>query len=299
MGVLYMKDYILRGSAANASLRAFASTTKELVEHARKIHNLSPAATVALGKTLIATSIMSCFGKGDKDTLTMQIRGSGPIGGIVAVGSNGVVRGYVHNPIVESVFNSNGKLDIGAVVGKSGHLNIIRDIGMKEPYIGFIKLASGEIAQDLSQYFAYSEQIPTVVSLGVLLDRDKTCVQEAGGYLIQLMPGTDPKIIDFLEEKIKNTPSVTTMLMDGMTPEDILQSLLGELELTIHQKFEAEYKCNCSRERMESNLIILGKKEIKDIIDDTGEAELQCHFCNTTYKFDIVELNEILKITEL
>ena len=290
-----MNDYIIRASAANSSIRAFAASTKEMVENSRSIHKLSPAATIALGRTLTATSIMSCFGKGEKDTLTFQIRSDGPLGGIVCVGSHGTVRGYVHNPLVESIFNGSGSMNIGAVVGKNGHLNIIRDMGMKEPYIGFTKLESGEIAEDLSRYFAYSEQIPTVVSLGVLLDKENYCVGEAGGFIIQLLPNAEASLVDFLEEKTRNLPSITTMLYEGMTVEDIMESILGELDLHIHQKYKTQYKCNCSRIRMRDNLITLGHKEIEDIIIEMGEAELQCHFCNTYYKFDREELQEITK----
>ncbi len=293
-----MEDYILSATAAKGMVRAFVSRTTEMVKEAKKIHSMSPVSAVALGRTMTAASLMSRTLKGEKDTITIQIKGDGPLGGIVVVtDSKSNVRGYVHNPQVYLPLNSIGKFDIAAAVGSNGYMNVIKDLGLKEPYIGYVKLISGEIAEDIAYYYANSEQIPTIVALGVLVDKDES-ILNAGGFIIQLLPGADEEIIDFLEGKIGDLPPITMLLSQGKTPEDILEIILGEKELKISNKNECRNLCNCSIERMEKNLVSLGKKEILDIIESQQQAELQCHFCNNKYKFSKEQLLQLIDEAE-
>jgi molecular chaperone Hsp33 len=272
-----MEDYIIRGTAAEGTVRAFAAVTTNMVAKAREIHNLSFVASAALGRTMTAAAIISRLLDGADDTITIQIRGDGPLGGIVAVSdARANVRGYVYNPSIEVPLNSKGKLDVSKAVG-SGYLNIIRDMGLKEPYIGYVDLLTGEIADDIAYYYAYSEQIPSVVGLGVLVGTDGSIIN-SGGFIVQLMPGASEDLIDYIEKKTLEMPNVTELLSQGKTPEDILELILGEKGLKLADKTSCEYNCSCSRERMERNLISLGKKEIQDIIDEQGEAEVVCHF---------------------
>jgi molecular chaperone Hsp33 len=246
---------------------------------------------------MTAAALMSAFLKGAKDTITIQIKGDGPLGGIIVVSdSQSNVRGYVHNPSVYLPLNSEGKLDVAGAVGKNGYLNVIKDMGLKEPYIGYVNLISGEIGEDLAYYFASSEQTPTVVSLGVLVDSDESIIN-AGGYIIQLLPGADEALINYIENTIRSIPSITKLLSYGETPESILEIIFGEKDLNITERVECRFKCNCSRERMERNLLSLGSKEIGEIIDDQQGAELHCHFCNKKYQFsdqDLIELRNRL-----
>lgn len=289
-----MKDYIVRATAAEGAVRAFAAVTTDMVNEAREIHSLSPIACAALGRTITGSAMMAKLLKGDNDTLTIQIKGDGPLGGIVAVtDSKSNVRGYVFNPNVELPLNSQGKLDVSKAIGK-GYLNVIKDMGLKEPYIGYVKLVSGEIAEDFAYYFAYSEQVPTIVALGVLVDADGS-VLNSGGYMIQLMPDAGEDIIDFLENKVSLLPSVTAMLSEGKTPEEILEAVLGEKSLKFFDKSPCSFNCNCSRERMERNILSLGKSEIMDIINEQGDAETQCHFCNSKYHFSREELTKLVE----
>ncbi|MGI6777808.1 MAG: Hsp33 family molecular chaperone HslO [Acetivibrionales bacterium] len=289
-----MKDYIIRATAADTTVRAFAAVTSRMAEDARKIHKLSPIASAALGRTLTAASMMSRQLKGEKDTITIQIKGEGPMGGIVVVtDSEANVRGYVYNPDVYLPLNDKGKLDISGAIGKNGYLNVIKDMGLKEPYIGYVQLVSGEIAEDLAYYFANSEQVPSVVALGVLIGKDGS-VSNSGGYIIQLMPGAEDGIIDFLEKKINSLPPVTALLSEAKSPEQILDLILGEKGLKIVEKIPTRFVCNCSRERMERNLISLGRQELIEILDDQGKAEVQCHFCNTKYHFAKVDLQRLI-----
>jgi molecular chaperone Hsp33 len=289
-----MEDHIVRATAASGAVRAFAAVTKDLVQKAHIIHDTSGVATAALGRTLTAAAMMGRMFKSEKDTLTIQIKGDGPIGGIVVVSdAQSNVRGYVHEPRIYLPLNAAGKFDVGGAVGKNGYLNVIKDLGLKEPYVGYVQLVSGEIGEDMAYYFASSEQIPTVVSLGVLVDTDENVIT-AGGYIIQLMPGADESIIDFIEDKVFLADSITCMLSDGMDGEAVLNSLLGEKELQITDRLPCKYQCNCSRERMERNLISLGAKELTDMADEQHGAELQCHFCNTKYQFTEAELRELI-----
>ncbi|MFR2188507.1 MAG: Hsp33 family molecular chaperone HslO [Blautia sp.] len=289
-----MGDYIVRATAADNQIRAFAATTKELVEKARAAHDTSPVATAALGRLLTGGVMMGVMMKGEKDLLTLQVKGDGPIGGItVTADSQGHVKGYVENPDVLLPANALGKLDVGGAVG-NGMLRVIKDMGLKEPYVGQVALETGELGDDLTYYFATSEQVPSSVGLGVLMEKDNT-VKQAGGFIIQLMPFTDEKVIEALEKKISEVQSVTSMLNLGMTPEDILNELLGEFHPEISEKIPAEFHCDCSKKRVEKVLISLGKKELTSIINDGKPVELKCHFCNSGYTFTTEELKEILK----
>ena len=289
-----MADYTVRATAAEGQIRAFAATTKEMAETARKAHDCSPVATAALGRLLTAGAMMGVMMKGDKDVLTLQIKGEGPICGLtVTADSHGNVKGYAEDPQVMLPANLAGKLDVGGAVGP-GILYVIKDLGMKEPYVGQTELQTGEIAEDLTYYFAASEQVPSSVGLGVLMEKNNT-VKQAGGFIIQLMPFTDEKVIEALEAKIAQVRPVTAMLDDGMTPEQILEELLGELGLEINETLPAQFHCGCSKERVSKALVSVGAKELQSMIDDGKEIEVNCHFCNTNYSFSVDELKELLK----
>lgn len=286
-------DYVVRATAADNQIRAFAATTKEMVETARAAHNTSPVATAALGRLLTGGVMMGLMMKGEKDLLTLQIKGDGPLGGItVTADSQGHAKGYVHHPQVMLPANARGKLDVAGAVG-NGMLQVIKDLGMKEPYVGSCELQTSEIAEDLTYYFAVSEQVPSSVGLGVLMERDNT-VRQAGGFIIQLMPFTPDEIVDRLEQKLSEITSVTAMLDAGKTPEEILEEILGEFGLEINEKTEVSYRCDCSRARIEKALISIGKKDIREMINDGKPIEVNCHFCGKNYEFTIEELKEIL-----
>lgn len=288
-----MKDYIVRAIAAQGTVRAFATITTELVDKASKLHELSPIATAALGRTLTAAGMMSRMLKGENDKLTIQIKGDGPLGGIVvASDSSANVRGYVHNPIVDLPLNNHGKLDIRTAVG-FGYINVIKDMGLKEPYIGFADLVSGEIADDLTYYFATSEQVPSTVALGVLVDASG--VISAGGFIIQLMPGADEETIEKLEKRLIGFPPISKLLAQGTSPEQILEMLLDEMDPKIIEKVPCNFECTCSRDRMERNLISIGKNDLLEILEDGKGAELQCHFCNTKYNFTHQDMEKLIK----
>ena len=274
-------------------MRAFAATTKNLVESARVHHNTSPVATAALGRTLTAGAIMGSMMKNDTDMLTLQIRGDGPIEGItVTADSHANVKGYVGNPDV-MLPPKNGKLDVGGAVG-IGLLQVIKDMGLKEPYVGQTILVSSEIAEDLTYYFANSEQVPSSVGLGVLMEKDNT-VKQAGGFIIQLMPFAEEEVIEKLEKNLAQVSSVTKLLDEGRTPEQILEVLLGDMDLEIQDTIPTQYYCNCSKERVEKAIVSIGRKEINDMIQDGKPIEVKCHFCNTAYTFSVEELKQILK----
>ena len=288
-----MKDYMIRAIAADGQVRAFAATTKEMVEAARSAHNTSPVATAGLGRLLTASVMMGSMMKNDTDLLTMNIRGNGVMGGITVTADNkGNAKGYVLEPMVLLPPNEKGKLDVGGAIG-SGYLNVIKDIGLKDPYVGQVELVSGEIAEDLTYYYAVSEQTPSSVALGVLMSKDNT-VSEAGGFILQLMPGASDEIIDKLEAKLSGITSVTTMLSKGMLPEDILKELLGDLDLEIMDKMPVQFYCNCSKERVEKALISIGEKEIESLVLEGEPVEMKCHFCNSAYEFSVEELERIL-----
>ena len=288
------KDYIVRATAADHQLRAFAVTSKDIVEKAREIHNTSPVATAAIGRLLTAASIMGSMMKGEKDVLTLQIECGGPIGGItVTADSNADVKGYVNNPNVILPPNAQGKLDVSGALGP-GFLNVIKDIGLREPYNGQTHLVSGEIAEDLTYYFATSEQVPSSVGLGVLMDKDNH-VRQAGGFIIQVMPDTDDEGIDKLEARLGEVHSVTEMLDKGMTPEDILNYVLEGMDVEILETVPTQYKCDCSFERVSKVIASLGKKELQEMIDDGKPVEVNCQFCGSHYKFDTEQLKEFIK----
>lgn len=288
-----MSDYIVRATAADSQIRAFAATTREMVEFARTAHNTSPVATAALGRLLTAGAMMGSMMKGEKDVLTLQIKAGGPLKGItVTADSHGNVKGYVGNPNVVIPANSKGKLDVAGAVGP-GFLNVIKDLGMKEPYSGQTMLQTCEIAEDLTYYFATSEQVPSAVGLGVLMNKENT-VRQAGGFILQLMPFAQERIIAGLEKKLKEVTSVTAMLDAGNTPEQILENLLGEFGLEINDTIPTRFACNCSKERVEKAVISIGKKELKEMIHEGKPIEVNCHFCNTNYTFTVEELKEML-----
>ena len=289
-----MNDYIVRAVAADSQIRAFAAVTTETVETARKDHNTSPVATAALGRLLTGGAMMGVMMKGENDILTLQIKGDGPINGItVTADSKGRVKGYAGNPQVLIPANSKGKLDVSGAVG-NGILNVIKDMGLKEPYSGQVALQTGEIAEDLTYYFAVSEQVPSAVGLGVLMNKDNT-VRQAGGFIVQLMPFAEESTIAKLEQNVQKIQSVTTLLEQGHTPESLLEQVLEGFDIEINDTIPTEFYCNCDKNRVEKALISIGRKELNELIQEGKEVELNCHFCNTNYVFSVEELKEILR----
>lgn len=289
-----MTDYIVRATAANNQIRAFAATTKETVEAARQAHNTSPVATAALGRLLTGGAMMGSMMKNDSDMLTIQIKGDGPIGGLtVTADSKGNVKGYVEHPEVMLPPNAQGKLDVAGALG-IGLISVIKDMGLKEPYVGQTILQTSEIAEDLTYYFATSEQVPSSVGLGVLMEHDNT-VKQAGGFIVQLMPFVDDDIVDRLEANIKKISSVTSMLDKGMTPEEILEEVLDGFEVEVKDTMPAQFYCNCTKERVEKAIISIGKKDIQEMIEDGKPIEVNCHFCGKSYEFSVEELKTLIK----
>ncbi len=285
-----MCDRIVRASTANSMVRAFAITGRDLTEEARRRHNTSPVATAALGRLMLAGAMMGSMMKGEKDIVTLQIRCDGPIGGlVVTAGSDGSVKGYVHNPNVV-IPSRAGKLDVGGALGH-GVLSVMKDLGLKDPYSGQTELISGEIAEDLTYYFATSEQIPSSVGLGVLMNEDNT-VRQAGGFLLQLMPFADEDCIAALEKKLAHLRPVTAMLDDGMTPEDILSELLGDQNLIITDTMPARFYCNCSKERVSRAISSIDRKDLLEMIKAGEPVQVHCHFCGADYTFSVEELKE-------
>ena len=288
-------SYILRGTSKNHGIRIFAADTTCMVEEARRLHNTSPVASAALGRALTASSIMGIMMKGDNDKLTLSINGKGPLGTIVCVAdSKGTVKGYVSNPLIDIPSRADGKLDVGSAVGINGLVTIIKDMGMKEPYTGQYPLVNGEIAEDLTAYYAYSEQQPSAIALGVLVDVDYS-IKAAGGFIVQLMPEAEEKDIDILEKNLSQITSVSHLIDDGKTPEDLINLVLKDLEPMVYEKIPVSYKCDCSRERIEKALISIGKKDLDEIIKEDKLAEISCHFCNTVYHFNEAELIDLRK----
>ena len=289
-----MNDYIIRATAANDQIRAFAAVTTEMVETAREHHNTSPVATAALGRLLTAGAMMGSMMKGEKDVLTLQIKAGGPLQGItVTADSQGNVKSYVGNPDVCIPANSKGKLDVAGAVGP-GFLTVIKDMGLKEPYSGQVMLQTCEIAEDLTYYFATSEQVPSAVGLGVLMNKNNT-VRQAGGFIVQLMPFAEEEVISRLEQNVQKINSVTNLLEEGHTPESLLEKVLEGFDVQINEKMDTRFRCNCSKERVAKALISIGRKELNEMIQEGKPIEMNCHFCNTNYNFTVEELKEILR----
>lgn len=291
-----MADRLVRGNSMDGAIRVLTAVTTDVAREAQRIHHTYPVATAALGRLLTGAVIMGAAGlKNETDSITVQIKGDGEIGTLVAVGDcEGRVRGYVSNPFVDRPLNGKGKLDVGGAIG-SGYLSVVRDLGLKEPYAGQVPLVSGEIAEDLTYYYAKSEQIPTSVALGVLVDTDNTPIA-AGGFMIQLMPEATEEMAERLEDILKNIPPVTTMIRDGMSAEDILFRVTEGFSMVCENRVVVpKYKCKCSKERMEKALISIGKEELESLIEEAGEAELTCQFCDNKYKFGREELEELLR----
>ncbi|KPU42199.1 33 kDa chaperonin [Oxobacter pfennigii] len=290
-----MKDRIIRGTAAGGELRFFAAITTQIVEEARKIHNTTPVASAALGRMMTAASMMGTMLKNDRDRLTVQINGGGEAGQIVTVSDNkGNVKGYISNPNIARPLNAEGKLDVGGAVGTDGRLTVIRDLGLKEPYVGYVPIISGEIAEDITYYFASSEQVPSAVALGVLVDTDNSVVA-AGGFMIQAMPEASEFTRDILEFRLDEIPPVTQMIKDGGKAEDIIAELLDGMDPKIQEEYEPEFICDCSKKKVERLLLSLGHEELESMEKEEKETEVVCHFCNTKYHFsqkDIRELKE-------
>ncbi len=292
-----MKDSILRATAADGFLRVFVANTKQTVQEAFDRHKTSPVMSAALGRLLTGGAMMGYMLKNDTDMLTVTIKGDGPGQGLsVTADSHGNVKGYCYEPMVDLPLKPNGKLDVQAALGY-GTLTVIKDMGLKEPYVGQIPLISGEIAEDLTYYFVQSEQTPSAVALGVLVDRDYS-IRQSGGFILQLMPGAPDELVDFLENKLANISPVTELLENGMTNEDILKELCGEYEYTVNDTLPVRFKCNCTKDRVKKALIAIGKDELQKITEEDKNATLHCHFCNTDYHFTEEELKEILKTAE-
>ena len=292
------KDYMVRATAMDGEIRAFAVTSKDTVETARQIHDTYPTATAALGRLLSAGLMMGADMKDDDDLITVKIDCQGPIKGLLATADrNGHVKGYVSNPAVDLPPNDKGKLDVGGALDL-GVLSVIKDIGLKEPYTGQTILITGEIAEDITYYYATSEQIPSSVALGVLMNKDNT-VRQAGGFMIQLMPGAGDETAEALEKKIGEIDGITSMLDKGMSPEDILTYILGDFGLRINERTDCSYRCDCSRERVLRALLSIGKKDLEEMIEENKDVEMECHFCGRKYTFTPEELKELVKEAEI
>lgn len=285
---------LIRCITSCGEVMATAVDTTDIVNRAEQIHGTSAVVTAALGRLLTAGSMMGNMLKGKDDSITLRVNGDGPTGSLIVVSDfNGDVRGYVQNPVVEIPLNAKGKLDVGGAVGKNGLLYVLKDLGLKEPFSGSVPLVSGEIAEDITSYYALSEQIPTVCALGVLVNPDLS-VKAAGGYIIQLLPAASDATIDKLEKSIMEMKSVTTMLSSGMTPEEIIKTALKEFEVEVLYTQDIAYKCNCSKERVSKALISLGKEELTELAEEKGETEINCHFCDKVYKFTSEELKKLI-----
>ena len=291
-------DYMIRATAANAQVRAFAVTSRDLVEHAREAHDLSPVAAAALGRTMSAALMMADMLKGPQDLLTIKIDGDGPLGGILVTADNhGGVKGYVQDPKVDLPNKSDRHLDVGGAVGH-GTLTVIRDMGMKDPYLGQTAIQTGEIAEDITYYYAVSEQIPSSVGLGVLVNRKEKKILQAGGFIVQLMPFAEEETIAALEKNLRGIDSVTAMLSAGDTPEQMLEKVLKGLDLVVTEKTPVRFYCNCGKERYERALVLLGRDEVQKIVDEGEPVEIKCQFCGKKYSFSPEELQAVLQKTE-
>ncbi|NBG89486.1 Hsp33 family molecular chaperone HslO [Isachenkonia alkalipeptolytica] len=290
-----MKSKILRGTAFDGQVRIFIANTTNFVEKAKEIHQTSPVATAALGRVLTATSILGVMLKGERDKITTRINGQGPIGTIIATSdASGNVKGYVTNPQVMVESKTPGKLNVGAAVGKDGEITVIKDLGLKNPYIGNYPLVNGEIGEDLAAYFMYSEQQPSAVGLGVTIEKDYT-IKSAGGFILQILPDTDENVAYILEERVKEAGSISKLIENSRDEKEIMNQLLEGLNPKVLEEYEVDYFCDCNRGRFEKALISLGKEEIMTLIEEDHGAELQCHFCNEKYQFSQKELESLMK----
>ncbi|SHE83032.1 molecular chaperone Hsp33 [Thermoanaerobacter uzonensis DSM 18761] len=293
-----MNDYIVRATAYNNKILAIAAFSTQTVQKAKEIHDLTPTTCAALGRTLTAVAMMRVMMKGEKDKVTLVIKGDGPIGNIIAVSNYpGIAKGYVGNPKVDLPLSEKGKLDVGKAVGKNGYATVIKDIGLKEPYIGTVELQTGEIGEDIAYYFYASEQVPSAVGVGVLVGKEGN-VLASGGFIIQLLPNVEKEVVAKLEEVLRNISSVTELLRNGYLPEDILNHILGEMGLNILERVDLKYECDCSQERFETAIIALGKEEIEKLISEGQSVEAVCHFCGKKYLIEESRLKELLRIAE-
>lgn len=290
-----MSDKLIRATAQEGAVRIFAAVTTDLVNEAVRIHNCAPTAAAALGRMLTAGSLMGAMLKSEDETLTLQISGGGEAKGVVVTTySNATVKGYIGNPEVDLPANSKGKLDVGGAIGINGNLLIIRDMGLKEPYVGQVPIYTGEIGDDLAYYFTTSEQTPSAVGLGVLVNTDLS-IKAAGGFIIQMMPGASELIADLITYRLEEVPSITELIEKGMSIEEILEFIFEDMNLNILDSLEPKFKCDCSRERVEKALISIGRKDLEEIYHDGKEEEIKCHFCNTSYVFSSEEIGDLLE----
>lgn len=289
-----MSDKIIRAVAKNGMVRIIAGITTELVEDARVIHECTPVAAASLGRMLTAGALLGATLKSSKEVMTLRINGGGEANGVVVTAYEGAkVKGYIGNPYGDMPLNTNGKLDVGGYIGKNGNLMVIKDLGMKDPYVGQVPIHSGEIAEDLAYYFTVSEQTPSAVSLGVLVDKDYS-IKVAGGFIIQMLPDADEFLADIITYRLEEIPSLTTMLNEGKTMDDILDYIFGDMDLKILEEIKPEFSCNCSREKVEKALISIGEKDLREIYEEGKSEELKCHFCNKSYVFTTEDIGELL-----
>ncbi|MBZ4664205.1 MAG: Hsp33 family molecular chaperone HslO [Caloramator sp.] len=285
---------LVRATASNGDIRLFAAITTDIVEKARQIHDLSPTASAALGRLLTAGSIMGAMLKGEKDTLTLSMNGRGPAGNLVVVAnSKGNVKGYISNPHVDLPLNDKGKLDVGGAIGKDGFLNVVKDMGLKDPYVGSVPLYTGEVGDDIAYYFTVSEQVPSAVALGVLVDTDIS-IKSAGGLVIQMMPGANELLADIITFRLQEIPPLSTLIAEGKTCEDILNLLFDDMDLKIHEEIDIAYECDCSRERVEKALIALGKEELERLKEEEEIMQVECHFCERRYQFTKDDMQNLI-----
>lgn len=287
-----MKDYLIKATAFNGMIRAYATSTTEMAEEARRRQDTWATASAALGRTLTITAMMGAMLKGE-DSITVKVEGDGPIGAIITDGNaKGEVRGYVINPHVDFDLNEKGKLDVRRAVGTQGRVSVIKDLGLRDYFTGEVPIISGEISEDFTYYFASSEQVPSAVGAGVLVNPDHT-ILAAGGFIVQVMPGADEELVNKLEKRVNSIPAISTLIREGNTPEQILERLLGEGEVKFHEKMPVEFRCKCSKERIANAIVGLGNEEIQSMIDEDQGAEASCHFCNEKYHFTVEELEEL------
>lgn len=290
-----MSSYILRGTVAEGSIRVFIAITTEMVEKARQIHGLTPTASAALGRLLTTSSIMGTMLKGENDTMTISMNGGGPAGNLVVVtNAKGNVKGYISNPAVDMPLNEKGKLDVGGAIGKDGMLTVVKDLGLKDPYSSQVPIYTGEIGDDIAYYYTVSEQTPSAVVVGVLVETNIS-IKSAGGILIQMLPGANENIGDIITYRLEEIPPLSTLIAEGKSGEDILNLLFDDMQLKIHEKIEVDYVCDCSRERMERALITLGREELQTLHDEEEQIETQCHFCNNKYVFTKKDIENLIK----